>query len=123
MAALLRSGQTLLRQAVASHGAASRLVALLKRNQRYLLALGDGDPYRWKDVLPLVQELERAQPQLAQNGPKLEYPWEDPVDGSIRWPARDLPIVRRMIDPKDQSGMRLLKLAAQLVEQCPELFP
>ncbi len=122
-AALLRSGQIPLRQAVSSHGAASRLVAMLKRNQRYLVALGDGDPYRWKEVLPLVYELERAQPQLAQNGPKLEYPWVDATDDSIRWPARDLPIAQRMTDPRDQSGARLLKLAARLVQQCATLFP
>jgi hypothetical protein len=120
-AALLRSGQMPLRKAVSSHSAASRLVAVLKR--QYLEPLGEGNPYAWKDVLPLLQELERAHPQLAGDGPKLEYPWEDSIDGSIRWPAHDLPIVKRMNNPRDTSAPRLLRFAGLLVQQFDALFP
>ena len=122
-AALLQSGQLSLRKATTSHSAASRLVLFLKRNQEYLVSLGQGNPYQWKDVLPLVQELERAHPQLSEQGlPQLEYPWEDRADMSIRWPARDLPIALRMRNPRDVSGPRLLKFAGQLVQQFDQLF-
>src|SRR6185503_2514356 len=51
--------------------AASRLVSAIKNHSEYL-----GLRYTWKDVLPLVQALERAHPALARGGPHLEYPWE-----------------------------------------------
>jgi hypothetical protein len=95
--ALLRSGQISVAKACGSHKAASTLVQVLKRHREYLASIGQGNPYQWKDVLPLVQELERSQPQLAHEGPQrpqLEYPWEDARDGGIRWPARDHPLVR-----------------------------
>jgi len=66
---LLRTGQIDLAGATSSHSAASRMVALLKRDRRRLATLGYGDAYAWKDVLPLVQELERAHPQFAEGGP------------------------------------------------------
>jgi len=120
--ALLRSGQISVSKACSSHKAASTLIQILKRHREYLAAIGSGSAYEWKDVLPLVQELERANPQLAQDGPQLEYPWEDPGDGSIRWPARHLPIVQRMDDPRDTSGPRLVRFAGQLCEQIETLF-
>lgn len=120
--ALLRSGQISISKARSSHKAASTLIQILKRHRKYLTTIGPGGSYQWKDVLPLVQELERSNPQLAQDGPQLEYPWEDSSDGSIRWPARDLPIVQRMDDPRDTSGPRLVRFAGQLCEQIDTLF-
>jgi len=121
-AALLRSGQITVNKANSSHKAASTLIQILKRHRSYLEAIGSGNAFEWKDILPLVQELERANPQLSQQGPHLEYPWEDPQDGSIRWPARDLPVVQRLSDPLDTSGPRLVRFAGQLCKQVNSLF-
>jgi hypothetical protein len=119
---LLRTGQIDLAGATSSHLAASRMVALLKRDRRRLATLGYGDAYAWKDVLPLVQELERAHPQLAEGGAQLEYPWEQP-DGSIAWPARDLSLALRLGDPRSTEAARLLRFARQLSEQFEAIVP
>lgn len=119
---LLRTGQIDLAGATSSHSAASRMVAILKRDRRRLATLGDGDAYAWKDVLPLVQELERAHPQFAEGGAQLEYPWEQP-DRSIAWPARDLPLAIRFGDPRSTEAVRLLRFARQLSEQFESIVP
>lgn len=122
-AALLRSGQMTVHQAHGSHRAASRMVAVLKRNRSMLLTLGGGYAHAWKDVLPIVVELERAHPQLAAGGPQLEYPWEDPVRGDVRWPARDLPIAQRLAAPGELTGSRALKFASPLEKDFDQVFP
>lgn len=76
-AAPLRSLQMTVAKAHGSHRAASRMVAVLKRNRGMLRTLGGGDVYAWKDVLPIVTEFERARLQLSEGGPQLEYPRED----------------------------------------------
>lgn len=122
-AALLRSGQASLEQAKRSHAAASRMVAVMKRNREQLETIGNGYRYAWKDVLPLVVELERAHPQLAAGKPQLEYPWADAETGQVCWPARDLPVATRLGAPNSLAGMRLLRFAAQLDQQFDEVFP
>lgn len=121
-AALLRSGQMQVPDITHTHKAASTLIALLRRNRRYLAELGDGNAFAWNDVLPLVRELERAHPQLADGRPQLEYPWEDPESGEIRWPARDLPIAQRLASPRSREGARLLKFTTELLARVPLLF-
>lgn len=122
-AALLRSSQMTVRMATSSHRAASRMVAQLKRNRSKLKALGAGDAYAWKDVLPVVTELERAHPQLAEGGPQLEYPWEDEGEERVCWPAKDLPIARRLGMANDLTGARLLKLAGEIARTFDRVFP
>jgi hypothetical protein len=72
------------------HKAASSYAMLIKREQKMLATLG-GD--HWRNWLPVIKELEEANPSIAFNGgvqlrAQLEYPWEDPVGGGIRVPAR-----------------------------------
>ena len=122
-AALLRSGQATIEQVCRSHAAASRMLAVMKRNRSMLRTLGNGYEYAWKDVLPVVTELERAHPQLAGRGPQLEYPWEEADSGGIRWPARDLPIAQRLAAPGSMLGSRVMKFAAQLEQQFDQVFP
>jgi hypothetical protein len=100
-AALLRSKQMTIGGAQSTHAAAGRMVHVLRLNRRILRELGDGNEYAWKEVFPLVTELERAHPKhAAADAPKLEYPWEDAATRDIRWPARDLPVARRFGDPQ-----------------------
>lgn len=123
-AALLRSGQIALRQARRSHAAASRMLAVLKRDKARRSILGAGNPYAFKDVLPMVRALERAHPQLAEPGqPQLEYPWEAGPGAEIRWPARDLALARQLGGPRSLIGARLLKLASQLEQRFDQVFP
>jgi hypothetical protein len=98
-----------------SHAAASRLVAAIKTQKDYV-----GFHYAWKDVLPLVQALERAHPALAKGGPHLEYPWEAGTRMALpeeHW------IVRQFDDPSDPKGPRLLRFAREICERFDELFP
>jgi hypothetical protein len=89
-AALLRQNAVTLTWARTSHGAASRMLLVLRRQRTILAPLGGAKV--WEDVLWLVSALEAAHPQLAPlGGPQLEYPWED-LHGQVRWPARDFRI-------------------------------
>lgn len=99
-----------------SHAAASRLVKTIKNHNKYL-----GLRYAWKDVLPLVQELERAHPALARRGPHLEYPWEE--GDKMGLPATHLSVVRQLADPLEMKGPRLLRFARELSNRFDELFP
>jgi len=122
-AALLRSSQLTIAKACGSHRAAARMVAVLKRNRRMLRLLGGGNAYAWKDVLPVVVELERAHPQLSEGGPQLEYPWQDPDTSEVLWPARDLPIAQRLGAPGQLVGLRVLRFAGQLQREFDLVFP
>lgn len=99
-----------------SHVAASRLVSAIKNQNDYLQL-----HYKWKDVLPMVQALEKAHPAIARSGPHLEYPWEQA--GAMGLPATHLPIVKQLADPMDHKGPRLLRFARELVNRFDELFP
>ncbi len=122
-AALLRSSEMTVAKARASHRSASRMVAVLKRNRSILHKIGGRNAYAWKDVLPVVTELERAHPQLSEGGPQLEYPRQDVATDEVLWLARDLPIAHRLGAPGDLTGSRTLKFATQLIKAFDEVFP
>lgn len=87
LAALLRSNAVTLAFARSHHGAASRMLLVMRRERKLLMPLGGTKV--WEDVLWAVSALEKAHPQIAPDeGPQLEYPWED-VRSNIQWPARD----------------------------------
>jgi hypothetical protein len=99
-----------------SHAAASRLVSAIKNHNEYLNLR-----YAWRDVLPMVQALERAHPAIAKGGPHLEYPWE--AESEMGLPATHLAIVKQLSDPLDPKGPRLLRFARELSNRFDELFP
>jgi len=120
-AALLRKGTIRLEKAVSSHSGASKLVKILKTNREYLPLADMGKPYLWKDILPLLTELERSQPSLAGKGqPSLEYPWEN-SEGTVCWPARDFPMIARL-KSSPQIAPRLLKFASLLISDISRGF-
>lgn len=120
-AALLRGGALTVAAATSSHLAATRMVQQLASNRRACERLG------WKPavlrhlVAPLVERLERAQPQLAAGGPCLEYPWAGP-DGEIRWPARHLAVADEF-RPRRNAGMLVFRFAADLCARFDAVFP
>jgi hypothetical protein len=72
-------------------------------------------------VAPIVERLERAQPQLAAGGPCLEYPWQDPA-GLIRWPARHLEIAKEF-GPRRNTGPLLRRFVGDICGRFDEVFP
>lgn len=101
------------------HKAASDYALIIKRQPRMLAALGGG---HWRSWLPVIKVLEEANPSIAFHGgvqlrAQLEYPWEDPVGGGIRVPARDLPIIHRLKNPVDLTGPKMMVLARALVSR------
>ncbi len=108
-AALLASGSISLSRARSSHKASVSLVQQLIHNKRACRVLGwERRTVRIK-ILPLIEELEAAQPQSGEenkDAPVLEYPWESPT-GEIQWPEAHLPIVRRMRQPGGRWGFSL----------------
>ena len=96
------------------------MLEALKLNEQFEEELGS--LYRWKDVLALVRALERAQPQLADGRPQLEYPWES-ADGDVCWPAEHLPIAVRWSDPLSQEAPRLVIFATTLSRAFDRVFP
>lgn len=115
-AALARTDVTSFVANRTSHVAASRLVSTIKNHGAYLNLR-----YAWKDVLPMVQALERAHPALAKRGPHLEYPWEAGTEMGL--PATHLGVVRQLADPFDTKGPMLLRFAHELSNRFDELFP
>jgi hypothetical protein len=110
-----------------THDAASRLLLLLGKDPAGPRLSG----YRGR-VLDAVRELENAQPAIVSNAmrvhgvpqyPQLEYPWENPATAAVEWPARHLPIVHRMRDPRQRIGADLLKFAHAIDAQFDALFP
>lgn len=119
-AALIRQGAVSVQWASTHHGAASRMVQLMRRQRGILDPLGGHLP--WHDVLEVVVSLEFAHPQLAgEDGPQLEYPWQD-VHGAICWPARDLRIAAELGDPRKGRGLRMLRFAELLSVHFDEIF-
>jgi DNA repair exonuclease SbcCD ATPase subunit len=99
-----------------SHAAAYLFTQALKRNRERLPKVGA----RSRDVLPWVEELTRAHPAIAKNGPHLEYPWEQ--GGRVCSPSRDLPIVHELRDPQSGAAPHLLKFAAYFIDNFDEVF-
>lgn len=99
-----------------SHVSASRLVSMIKNHNDFLQLR-----YNWKDVLPLVQALERAHPALAKKGPHLEYPWEAGEEMGL--PSTHVDVVRQLADPLAPKGPRLLRFARELSNRFDEFFP
>ncbi len=120
-AALLRSGQISVARATASHGAATRMLQQLARNRRACQRLAWQPAIVQHRVAPLVERIERTQPQLAAGGPCLEYPWEDPA-GVIRWPARDLAVADEF-RPKRDGGRIVFRFATELCARFDAVFP
>lgn len=105
-------------KATSSHVAASLLVAHFKREPDLLRVLG-GSPHAYRDVLPLVVELERLNPAVVKASgsgcPQLEYPWEVADTGEVCWPSRDLGIAHRLGDPNSTEAQRLTRFAEALL--------
>ena len=97
------------------HRAASVMVAQIRNHRRYAELR-----YRWKDVLPLVEAIERSNPALSPQGRHLEYPWEDAA--GVHMP-RELPVVAELGDPKRPRAPELLRLARELLARFDEIFP
>lgn len=122
-AAMLRSRVLDVARATSSHAAARRLFQHLVRDRRACRHL------RWKPevvaqhVVPLVEQLERSQPQLApKTGPLLEYPWKD-ASGNIRWPAEHHPVVRSFGAKTGSSGHLVFRFVQDLCERFDAVFP
>ncbi|MDI1428803.1 hypothetical protein [Polyangium sorediatum] len=99
-----------------NHVAASRLVSAIKNQNDYLNLR-----HAWKDVLPMIQALERAHPAVAKSGPHLEYPWEQ---GDVMGlPATHLAIVTQLADPRDPKGAKLIRFARELADRFDSIFP
>lgn len=119
-AALLRTGAVHLSWAQSNHGAASRMVQVM-RLQKLLTPLGG--PWPWKIALQLVGQLEAAHPQLAnKHGPQLEYPWQD-ARGVVRWPAQHLQVAQSVFGaPSSRAAIELLRFAEQLSHHFDDIF-
>ncbi len=110
-----------------SHQVASRLLLLLERTPSGTVLPGVSTTL----AFAAVRDLENAQPavvnQIVKNGgaqyPQLEYPWKNPNTNFVEWPAKHLPIARRVADPRDPVGPQLLKLARTLEARFNILFP
>ncbi len=119
-AALLRQGAVHVSWATTSHAAARGLVRALRVQRPLLQPIGGREA--WRSALDLVDELERAHPQLAADGaPRLEYPWED-SSSLVRWPEQHLPLLRHL-EPTSTRGAQLLKFARMLEQRFDQVFP
>ncbi len=119
-AALLRQSAVSLDWARTSHGAASRMLLVLRRQRNTFGSIGGAKV--WEDVLWIVAVLEAAHPQLApRQGPQLEYPWED-VHGNIRWPARDFQVAGALGDPTKNLAARVIRFAEQMGDHFDTMF-
>jgi hypothetical protein len=67
-------------------------------------------------VLPLVYDLERIAPALAQNGPNPEYPW--PHDAPVECPARHEFVLWGQLT-KTGLGHQLLRIVQSAVDKFP----
>jgi hypothetical protein len=120
-AALLRMRSADLEDVTSTHATAGRLLKILRRERRRFDSLGGA--HAWGDVIWMIEELERAHPQIARSktDAKLEYPWETPA-GAIQWPERDLPVARRLGDPRSNLKTRVTRFADQLAWQFTNCF-
>lgn len=117
-AAFARAGEVVPKK----HEAASRFLLDLQRHR-----VGNAFVSRSPNVCQFVRELGAAHPHVAgkqpQPWPQLEYPWEDPATGTVHYPARDLPLARRVRDPKDRIAVDCLRFASDLEKQFTTLVP
>lgn len=117
-AAYARSGYVVPR----THQAATHLFAVLLRHPAGAAIL-QASP----NVQQFVMELEAAQPAVAgrqpQPCPQLEYPWEDPVNSTVHYPARDLSLARRAQSPRDRIVIDCLKFASAVEKQLTTIVP
>ncbi len=117
-AAYARSGYVVPR----THKAATHLFTVLLRHPAGTAIL-QASPH----VQQFVMELEAAQPALAgqqpQPCPQLEYPWEDPARNTVHYPARDLPLARRVQSPRDRIALDCLKFASAVEKQLTTIVP
>lgn len=114
-AILLMGGQKKPADCERSHAAIGAVLTIIKRDRK----LRDFFyRYGMRQVETDIRYLERLHPQIAKpaGGERLEYPWEDPVKGDVRWPERDLGIARR-INPADLTARRLLEFANVLMDR------
>ncbi|MEP7120081.1 MAG: hypothetical protein ABJE95_04185 [Byssovorax sp.] len=105
-----------------THQAATHLFAVLLRHPAGTAILQAAP-----NVRQFVMELEAAQPTVAgrqpQPCPQLEYPWEDPVRSTVNYPARDLPLARRVQSPYDRIAVDCLKFASAVEKQLTTIVP
>lgn len=133
-AALLRSGSITMEVASKTHKAASLMMKTM-RLQRGLMA-PMGGPHVWHRAFEVVDALERANPSevrrglrkagaeadvLARGAAQLEYPWETPA-GQVQWPARDLDIVAKLGDPRNNLAAHLSAFASKLDRYFDAIF-
>jgi len=119
-AALLRSGSVTLSWALGTHGAASRMLQAMRRQRGLLDPMGGAQA--WEDVLWVIDTLEKAHPQIARDGPQLEYPWESAA-GDVQWPARDLGIAGALGNSSSNLATRVLRFAILLGKRFDQIFP
>ena len=104
-----------------SHQVASRLFLLLERSPSGKKLL-QATP----NVRQFVIELENAHPAVANRTvppwPRLEYPWED-TTGMVLYPARDLPLAKRVRNPNDRIVVDCLKFASAFEKQLSTIIP
>jgi hypothetical protein len=109
------------------HQVAARLVAVLRRTPGSAAVMIGG-----AHSLHAVEELENAHPAVVADAmrrgtagqyPQLEYPWVNPATNQVEWPAKHLPIARRVANPEDPIAAHLLKSARALVKHFDTLFP
>jgi hypothetical protein len=117
-AGFARSGQVVAR----SHQVAARFFPVLQRRPGGVKLLRENGAAQ-----QFVLQLEAAQPSIARAqphpGPQLEYPWDDPTLGSVCWPEADLPLVRRVRDPRDRIALDCLRFAGALEKELFTLIP
>jgi hypothetical protein len=117
-AAFARNGSGFAR----SHEAASRFFETLKRHPTSKAILAGA-----QNVEEFVGELELAHPTIAGNHtppwPQLEYPWEDALSGTVRYPAKDLALARRAADPRCSIVNDCLRCASTLAQDLWTILP
>lgn len=105
-----------------THKAIPNLFAVLKRHPA-----GKNLLQASPNIEQFVLSLEWAHPAIAKTQnpplPQLEYPWEDAVSGTVLYPARDLPLVKRIYAPKDRIAAECLKCASDLAKQLTTIVP
>jgi hypothetical protein len=80
-------------------------------------------------VLGIVEDLERAHPQLVQSfapataagTPKLEYPWETEA-GEVHWPEAHLRVAQRLSDASSRLCADVLRFARLLEQRFDQIF-